>query len=114
MTRIRRIYVYLLALAGLAMFASACANLLQLLIDVALGSVYAESASQVRDTAALWGAAALVGLPVWLLHWWLAARAARADAVERTSVLRRLYVYLVLGGAMLVLAGSVHDVLYGL
>ena len=37
-TTIRRIYAYLLAFAGLAMVSLAAANLLQLLVDLALSS----------------------------------------------------------------------------
>ena len=69
MTTIRRIYAYVLALAGLAMLSAACANLAQLLIDVLFGTATTANAAYVRDQAASWGAAALVGLPAWLLHW---------------------------------------------
>ena len=38
----------------------------------------------------------LVGLPVWLLHWRLAQRAAEREEGEREAALRRLYLYAVL------------------
>src|SRR5919202_4160652 len=111
MTTVRRTYVYLLAFAGLAMLSIALANLAQVLIDVALQSPVARADGYVRDTISLNAAAALVGLPAWLLHWWWIQRLARSDQRERDSTLRRLYVYLVLASAMLVAAFSAADVL---
>jgi len=110
MTTIRRIYAYVLALAGLSMVALASANLAQVLIDVLLGGPLATNAAAVRDTVALWGAAALVGLPAWLLHWLWIERTARRDARERASTLRRLYLYGILAGAALAVTGAASDV----
>jgi hypothetical protein len=109
-TTIRRIYAYLLAFAGLAMVSTAAANLAQVLIDVLLNAPLANTDRYVRDAVSLWGATALVGLPVWLLHWLWIQRTARADPDERTSTLRRLYLYAVLGGAVLVLGVSIREV----
>src|SRR5438105_4434776 len=86
-TSIRRIYAYLLAFAGLAMLSIAAASLLQVLVDVALQSPLTAAQQYVRDTVALNGAAALVGLPVWLVHWLWIQRTARADPGERASTL---------------------------
>jgi hypothetical protein len=110
-TTIRRIYAYLLAFAGLAMVSLAAANLAQVLIDVLLGAPLANTDPFVRDAVSLWGATALVGLPVWLLHWLWIQRTARADPGERTSTLRRLFLYAVLGGAVLVMGVSVREML---
>jgi hypothetical protein len=40
-----------------------------------------------------WGAAALIGPPVGLVHWWWAQRLGRSSVDERASALRRLYLY---------------------
>jgi len=98
-TTIRRIYAYLLAFAGLAMVSIAMANLVQLLVDLVLQVPVVSSDRYVRDTVSLYAAAALVGLPVWLVHWLWIGRSVRADPEERASTLRRLYVYAVLVGA---------------
>ncbi len=111
MTTIRRIYAYLLAFAGLSMLAVAIANLGQVGIDLWLGT---PSAERVRDTLALNAAAALVGLPVWLLHWRWTERWARDDPRERASTLRRLYLYAVVAGAMWALAYAAHDAIASL
>jgi hypothetical protein len=108
---IRRIYVYLLALTGLAILAVAVANLGQLVIDIVLQGRLTSTERDVRDTASLYGAAALVGLPVWLLHWRWVQRAARREPAERRSDLRHLYLYVVLAGAAIVLADAANDVL---
>ena len=112
MTTIRRIYVYLLAFAGLAMVSLAAANLVQLLVDLGLHSSAVSTDRYVRDTVSLYAAAALVGLPVWLVHWLWIARSVRSDPQERASTLRRLYLYAVLVGATLEIAGSARDALF--
>jgi uncharacterized protein DUF5671 len=114
MTAIRRIYLYLLALAGLAMWSAAAAGLAQLVLRVLAGQLPGGQPDYVRDTVSLDGAAVLVGLPVWLLHWYWIQRSASHDERERASALRRLYMYLVLGGAMLVLAVALNSSLLNL
>ncbi len=67
-----------------------------------------------RTTAALWAAAALVGLPVWLLHWRWVQHDARADPAERASSLRRLYVYGVLAVSLAASTSSMREALEAL
>ena len=109
MTTIRRTYAYLLGFSGLAMLAIALANLVQVLIDVLLQSPLIRADRYVRDTVSLNAAAALVGLPVWLIHWWWIQRWARADERERASTLRRLYVYAILAAATVFTTYSARD-----
>jgi CubicO group peptidase (beta-lactamase class C family) len=42
-----------------------------------------------RDEVSRWGAAALIGLPVWLAHWWWAQRLADSSIDERASAFLR-------------------------
>jgi thioesterase domain-containing protein len=63
-----------------------------------------------RERVALFATLAIVGLPVWLLHW--RPRAGSAD--EARSLARRLYVYLSLIAAMLAAIGSIAGALYRL
>ncbi|MBV9597610.1 MAG: hypothetical protein JOZ87_12190 [Chloroflexi bacterium] len=111
MTTIRRIYAYLLAFAGLGMLAVAAANLGKLCIDLLLHAPNTGTAELVRETVSINAAAALVGLPVWLLHWRWTERWARDNRQERASTLRRLYLYVVLAAALLVLTYSLQDAL---
>jgi uncharacterized protein len=46
-----------------------------------------------RPQLAGYGAAVIVGLPVWAIHQWFARRYARRDEAERASAIRHLYVY---------------------
>jgi hypothetical protein len=111
MTSIRRIYAYLITFAGLSLLAWAVASLGQLLIGLSLPLGVVRTAESVRDSLALYAAAALVGLPVWLLHWTWVQRTARGDSGERSSTLRRLFLYAVVATSVLVLAGSLRDAL---
>lgn len=109
---IRRVYTYLLALVGVGLLSLSVANLASTLLDVALAAPPAAASERfVREQTARWAAGAVVGLPVWALHWWWAQRGAGASPSERASALRRLYLYLVLAGATLAAASSAHTIL---
>src|SRR5207247_3211959 len=107
---IRRIYVYLLAFAGLVMLVLGVANLGQVVIQ-AVASPTAAGTAFLRDEVSRWGAAALIGLPVWLVHWWWAQRLAGGSVDERASVLRRLYLYASLSVGLIATAGGTHGLL---
>ncbi|HEY3062610.1 MAG TPA: DUF5671 domain-containing protein, partial [Chloroflexota bacterium] len=111
MTAIRRIYLYLLAFAGLVMLVLGAANLGRVIVEVLLATARVAGASYFREEVSRWGAAALIGLPVWLVHWWWAQRLAERSTDERSSVLRRLYVYAVLAIGLIAIASSAHDAL---
>ena len=113
MTSIRRIYAYLMTFAGLTLVAVAAANLAQTLIYALLQPPQATNAGAIRDSVAQYAAAALVGLPLWLVHWTWIRRTTARDPAERASALRRLFLYAVVAGCMLVLAGSLRDALTG-
>jgi hypothetical protein len=106
MSTIRRIYVYLLAFAGLAMWSISAALLGQLMVQVVLDQPPGSNPDYVRDTVSKAGAAVLVGLAVWLAHWVWISRMARVDPRERTSTLRRLFLYAVLACAAIFAAVS--------
>ena len=105
---IRRLYTYLVSLIALAVLASGVAGLLWTLADVLFNPAATASGDGWRGQVALFSTLAVVGLPVWLLHW----RATPAQDVEAVSLARRLYVYLSLIGAMLTLIGSLAAALY--
>src|SRR5688572_4508653 len=90
------------------MVSTGVANLARVLVEILTST---PTTSYVRDEVSRWGAAALVGLPVWVLHWRWAQQAANSDPAERVSTLRRLYIYGVLAGAMLIGAAALHEVL---
>lgn len=111
MLTIRRVYAYLLTLIGLALMSGAAANLGQLFIEILVGAPIARNELFVRDSVARNGAAALVGVVVWAIHWrWIRHLVLTSDD-ERRSALRGLFLYVVLAGAALTTAGASRDVI---
>jgi hypothetical protein len=106
---IRRLYTYIVALVGLAVLAGGAAGLLWTLGDVIFNPA-ALNGDFWRERVALFATLTVVGLPVWLSHW----RSRPAAAGEASSLARRLYLYLSLIVAVLVLIGSVAATLYKL
>ncbi len=110
MLTIRRLYVYLVAGASLAILVTGLAQVgaatLELLLGGGVESTY-------RQTIASFGAGALVGLPLWLGHWRYAQHLSGRDPVERAATLRRLYLYAVLGSLLVSIAILVDRILAG-
>ena len=99
MTAIRRLYIYLVAAASLGVLVTGLAQVGAATIELVLGG--GAIPTTYRSTIATFGAAIIVGLPLWLLHWSLAQRMASRDAEERAATLRRLYLYGVLSGLLI-------------
>ncbi|HUZ00589.1 MAG TPA: DUF5671 domain-containing protein [Thermomicrobiaceae bacterium] len=107
MQTVRRVYVYFMAAVSLVALAAGVANLLRLALDqlgVALGiGLVLSEPGAVRQDVSLYAAMAIVALPIWLVHWWLAERAVlrpgpEAEA-ERRSWVRALYLSVALGAS---------------
>ncbi len=96
----RRLYFYVVAGVAYALGMWAFNGLLRTLV-LALpwfqppGTVLA-SGNFLRDPVALYSGTLLVTTPVFVIHWVLAQRRARTHPEERTSALRKLYLYAVL------------------
>ena len=101
---VRRLYFYIVSFVALMMAANGLVQIGQYVLDGLFG---AEVVSPSRFRLAIGLALALVGLPLWAWHWHLLTRYVRELPAELTSVLRKLYVYVVLGVAagMLLAAG---------
>jgi hypothetical protein len=99
MSTVRRVYLYIVAAAGLVTLAVGAANLGQALVLATTSGGERLVMAGLRSQVALGAAAAVVGLPVWLLHWLPASRAAERDPAERAALLRRLYLYVALAAA---------------
>jgi hypothetical protein len=100
-----RIYRYILAAVGLVALAIALVVLLALLIDVLTGDTdLVRSETWWRDQLAGALTLLLVGAPLWGYHWYRTQQAVEVGGtVERTATSRRVYVFAVLGAAMLTL-----------
>ncbi len=87
---LRRLYLYLVSAAGIALLATG----LSLLGATVLLFVFNDpSAQDSRGALAGFTAMTLVALPVWGVHFWFARRFAMRDPFERASAIRRLYLY---------------------
>ncbi len=86
MKTIRRLYLYSVALVSLEVVVWG-------LIGLARSAFAGDEIG--GDVARLAGALALifVGIPVFLLHWWLAQKSAREDEDERSSYIRAIFLY---------------------
>jgi hypothetical protein len=111
---VRRLYVYGVAFASLLMLAIGVSGLGGVLLETLLPATGAAGQAVVdglRSSVTQNAALVLVGLPVWLLHWGMARRAARSDLEERRTALRRLFLYAVLAVMAVRWAFSAHSLL---
>jgi len=90
----RRLYIYIVAAASLAMLLIGLVNLGTTALDQLFRAT--PLYTNPSDSYAGFGAVTLAGLPVWGIHWWIAQRLTRRNLDDRASALRRLYIYAVL------------------
>jgi len=93
---LRRLYVYLVSIAALAVLAFGLANLGTTVLLFLLNSPDAQSS---RTSLAGFTATVVVAFPLWAIHMWFGRRFARRDPAERASAIRRLYLYLACAGS---------------
>ena len=101
---VRRIYFYLVALAGLLVGAGGLVFIAQFALEALFGQIVLADS---RDPLAIGLSLALVGLAVWGLHWRAIQRSLSQSPAEQTALLRSIYIYLLLAiaGAFLLAAG---------
>jgi hypothetical protein len=109
---LRRLYIYLVSIAALAVLAFGLANLGSTVLLFLLNSPDAQSS---RSSLAGFTATVVVAFPVWAIHMWFGRRFARRDPAERASAIRRLYIYLACAGssigAAIAVAVSINNLL---
>ena len=86
MQTIRRLYLYAVAFLSLEVVLWGIIGLLRSLVD---GNQRTGSAVRLAESLSL----VLVGLPVFLLHFWLAQRSAARDTGERSARVRAIFLY---------------------
>ncbi len=113
---VRRIYRYLVAAVGLVATLTGVGGLLVLLVDIFTST---EGLDFYRETVATFAAMTIFGAPVWALPWRVAqmralqppqpaATGLRSDGTdERRSTVRKIYLYLFVFVAALLVFGSV-------
>jgi hypothetical protein len=112
---LRRLYYYLLAFIGLVVSFVGVATLLSFLIDILTGTVLVAGPSA-RNSLASSISSLLVGVPLWLALWQpMQAEALAPDEMgdhARRSVLRKIYLYLVLFGSVIGGMGAAVGLVY--
>ncbi|HLO31686.1 MAG TPA: DUF5671 domain-containing protein [Anaerolineales bacterium] len=93
MKSIRRLYFYLVALISIEVVLWGLVGLLRSIID--------ETISGGADALAQAMALILVGVPIFLVHWLWAQRAAARDEEEKTAPLRAVFFYAILLGTLI-------------
>jgi hypothetical protein len=110
----RRVYLFLIAFVALGVLVTGLTGLAEVAVlaiaERMLPALVEVGQPDVRGRVSFSGALGAIGLVTWLIHWWLADRPVRrggADgASERTSAMRKLFLYAVLlvGGLILLFA----------
>lgn len=98
MSAVRRLYLYGVSAVGLTLLCLGAVNLLQLVLEQVAGTAPLVGGFD-REGLAVALALSLVGLPLWLVHWWLVERSVRrptpAGEADRRSDLRAFYLAVV-------------------
>ena len=102
---VRRLYFYTVSFVALMMAANGLVQIAQYVLEALFGGdVISESQTRLAIGASL----TIVGLPLWVFHWRLIQRHVGELPVEKRSLIRKFYIYLVLGVAVgLAIAASV-------
>ena len=110
----RRVYRYLLAALGLGTLATGLVTLFGVIIGVMAPQSGEEllRADWWRNPLALATTLLLVGAPLWSYYWFGLQRDAGAGLLERSALSRRVFIYLVLGAAVLASLGNLSAALF--
>lgn len=93
---VRRLYFYVVSFVALMMAASGVVVTTLFVLDaIFVGSTVSRNTVQLASGLAL----IIVGLPLWYFHWRMVTRYVAELPVEARSVLRKIYIYLLLGTA---------------
>ncbi|HLH22068.1 MAG TPA: DUF5671 domain-containing protein [Chloroflexota bacterium] len=110
---IRWFYAYLVALVGLGALAVGLGGTLATLLDLAVQPGAPRETHWWADRISLFATLVAVGLPLWAAYWQRLQREAQ-EPLARDALVRRIYLFLVFGLAVLTLLGSGAFALYQL
>ena len=91
---VRRLYFYIVSFVALMMASNGIVLLIRTLLDSAFGGPLVTSSN---ITVAAGISLTIIGLPLWGFHWWFMQRTVSRMPVETRSLLRKFYIYVVLG-----------------
>ena len=113
---IRRFYYYLVSIVSLAVLSGGIATMLRLLFDLWLGGSVTTTLTRQAwgDEISLVATLIIVGGSFWIYNWLRLQRQAMAPdgELDRQSVIRRIYLYLILFASIISLLGSTAYLLY--
>ena len=91
---LRRLYFYAVSFVGLIMAANGVVQIIRFVVEeIAETQVVSDDSLVLAVGVSL----VVVGLPIWAFHWRSVARHVRELPVEHRSLVRKVYIYLVLG-----------------
>ena len=103
---VRRLYFYTVSFVGLMMAGNGLVQISQYVLEGLFGG---DAISQSQTRLAVGVSLTVVGLPLWAAHWYIVGRHVRDLPVEKRSLVRKAYVYVVLGVSIgLLMASSVR------
>ena len=102
----RRVYFYAVSFASLMMAGNGIVLMLHYAIEAVFGGAVIYSS---QTDLAVGMSLTLVGLPLWAFHWRVVQRQSDGAAVERRSLVRKVYLYAVLGVSVgMIIASSIE------
>ena len=101
MQTVRRVYLYLVSAISLIGISWAVIGLARLIISEGIGQ------GQIIGLAS-WLAVIIVGLPIFLFHWLMAQRLAGQNPAERSSVIRRLFLYVIMAAGATPILSNIY------
>ena len=105
---VRRLYFYGVSAVALMMAANGIVLVCEFILDSLFGpEVLTRSFVGLATGLSL----TVAGLPLWAFYWWIIGRQVRDLPVEARSVLRKVYVYSVLGASLVLVMGGAVGIL---
>ena len=114
----RRIHSYLMSFIGLGSLIAGLIILIGILLEVPIHAVSIEpmvvTSGWWRDQLSICLALVVVATPIWLYYWNRVLQMSVTGVAERRARSRRIFLYVVVGAAILTLAADLVNILYQL
>ena len=105
---VRRLYFYIVSFVALMMASNGLVQIVRFVLDGQFGP---DVLSRSNTPLAIGASLVIVGLPLWAVHWRMVQRYVAELPVERRSLIRKAYLYLVLGVSVALLMAALVGVL---
>ena len=105
---VRRLYFYVVSVVALMMAANGIVLIGAFVLDSLFGP---DALTRTSVPLATGLSLTIVGLPLWAFHWRIIGRHVRELPVEARSILRKVYIYSVLGASVVLVMGGAMGIL---